>query len=372
MSSRDVSGYSGSQPGDGWDRIQARPDRPGPRDAARGYRPDPRPGAGSPADAESYAGRRRRDDGYPQQRTAGDPPRRPRLVLHEDQAQLAGERPRTAGDRYEPHRAAPRPDRGPASQATQNFSGPGRDGYRPARPVAQPAGYGRGSQRPGPAGHGPGGRGPGGSHGGGRGGGSGGTGTGPRPVKVQGSWWRRWTWKKAAGVSVAGLGVLILLAVAGVSYAYATTTVPTDASQAATQQQSTVYFSDGKTVAGTLGTTDRQLLAYNQISPYMRAAVVAAEDRSFYTGGGVSPRGIVRAAYEDVFNSGGSNGSLQGGSTITQEFVRNYYANIGTQQTATRKMREIFVALKVAKEKSKAWILTNYLNTIYLGDGAYG
>ena len=171
----------------------------------------------------------------------------------------------------------------------------------------------------------------------------------------------------------AGFGGLVLLCVAGISFAYAKTAVPTDASQAAMQQQSTVYFSDGKTVAGTFGNTDRQLLQYNQISPYMRDAVVAAEDRGFYTEGGVSPKGMMRAAYEDVFNSGGSSGgSLQGGSTITQQFVRNYYANIGTQQTATRKIKEIFVALKVAKEKSKAWILTNYLNTIYLGRGAYG
>ncbi len=167
----------------------------------------------------------------------------------------------------------------------------------------------------------------------------------------------------------AGFGGLVLLCVAGITYAYAKTTVPTDASQAAMQQQSTVYFSDGKTVVGTFGNTDRQLLQYNQISPFMRDAVVAAEDRSFYTEGGVSPKGIMRAAYEDVFNSGGS---LQGGSTITQQFVRNYYANIGTQQTASRKVKEIFVALKVAKEKSKAWILTQYLNTIYLGEGAYG
>ena len=68
----------------------------------------------------------------------------------------------------------------------------------------------------------------------------------------------------------------------------------------------------------------------------------------------------------------GSDGSLQGGSTITQEFVRQYYQGIGTQQTLSRKIKEIFVAMKVAKEKSKQWILTNYLNTIYLGDGAYG
>jgi membrane peptidoglycan carboxypeptidase len=279
----------------------------------------------------------------------GDRPR-PRLVPNDDQDWLADDRQRPARPRFEP---------------------------RPADRYSD--GYGTAPRRS-PGGRGPGGRGPGGG-GGGRGGGGrggnggrrgGGAGTGPSRVKVKGSWWRRWTWKKAVGVAAAGFGGFVLLCVAGISYAYATTEVPTDAAQAATQQQSTVYFSDGKTVAGTLGTTDRQLLAYNQISPYMRDAVVAAEDRSFYNEGGVSPRGIVRAAYEDVFKSGGSSGSLQGGSTITQEFVRNYYANIGTQQTATRKIKEIFVALKVAKEKSKAWILTNYLNTIYLGNGAYG
>ena len=203
--------------------------------------------------------------------------------------------------------------------------------------------------------------------------GRGGRGSGPGRTKVKGSWWRRWTWRKVVGLMAAGFGGLVLLCVAGITYAYAKTTVPTDASQAAMQQQSTVYFSDGKTVVGTFGNTNRQLLQYNQISPFMRDAVVAAEDRSFYTEGGVSPKGIMRAAYEDVFNSGGSSGgSLQGGSTITQQFVRNYYANIGTQQTASRKVKEIFVALKVAKEKSKAWILTQYLNTIYLGEGAYG
>ena len=97
--------------------------------------------------------------------------------------------------------------------------------------------------------------------------------------------------------------------------------------------------------------------------------MLAAEDRNFFNEGGISPTGIMRAAYEDVR---GSNGSLQGGSTITQEFVRQYYSGIGTQQTLSRKFKEIFVAMKVAKEKSKQWILTNYLNTIYLGDGAYG
>ena len=130
-----------------------------------------------------------------------------------------------------------------------------------------------------------------------------------------------------------------------------------------------VYLADGKTIVGTFGTVDRQLLTYNQIPQDLRDSVVSAEDRGFWTEGGISPRGIARAAYEDV---SGSGGSLQGGSTITQQFVRNYYANIGTEQTASRKIKEIFVALKVAKERSKQWILTQYLNTIYLGQGAYG
>ena len=124
----------------------------------------------------------------------------------------------------------------------------------------------------------------------------------------------------------AGFGGLVLICVAGVSYAYASTSVPTDASQAAMQQQSTVYFSDGKTAVGTYGSTDRQLLQYNQISPYMRDAVIAAEDRSFYTEGGVSPKGIMRAAYEDVFNSGAlAPGRLDHYPAVCPELLRQHW-----------------------------------------------
>ena len=150
---------------------------------------------------------------------------------------------------------------------------------------------------------------------------------------------------------------------------YEETPVPTAAMAATGYSQSVVYSSNG-TLIGRFGTTNRQMLTYTQIpQTSLINAVLAAEDRNFFNEGGISPTGIVRAAYEDVR---GSDGSLQGGSTITQEFVRNYYAGIGTQQTFSRKIKEIFVAMKVAKEKSKQWILTNYLNTIYLGDGAYG
>ena len=201
--------------------------------------------------------------------------------------------------------------------------------------------------------------------------GRGGSGRPPRgtaPVKVKGSWWRHWTWRKALGLVLGTIGAFIVLGAIALVVAYEQTPVPTQAMAATGYAQSVVYSSSG-TLIGRFGTTNRQELPYNQIPQPIINAVLAAEDRSFWTEGGVSPTGVVRAAYEDVTGSGGS---LQGGSTITQQFVRNYYTGIGTQQTVSRKIKEIFVAMKVAKEKSKQWILQNYLNTIYLGDGAYG
>ena len=158
----------------------------------------------------------------------------------------------------------------------------------------------------------------------------------------------------------------LLLVLIGV--AYAQTPVPVDASQAALQQASVVYYRDGHTVVGTFGTTDRQMLTENEIPAVVKNAVVAIEDKHFYHEGGISPVGIVRAAIADVT----SGGVRQGGSTLTQEFVRNYYNNIGTAQTVSRKIKEIFVAEKLAQQKSKDWILTQYLNTIPMGGEVYG
>ena len=189
-------------------------------------------------------------------------------------------------------------------------------------------------------------------------------------VKVKGSWWRHWTWQKAVGVLLAVIGAVIVLGAIAMVVIYEQTPVPTAAMAATGYSQSVVYSGNG-TVIGRFGTTNREMLTYAELqqSPALINAVLAAEDRNFFNEGGISPTGIMRAAYEDIR---GSNGSLQGGSTITQEFVRQYYAGIGTQQTLSRKFKEIFVAMKVAKEKSKQWILTNYLNTIYMGEGAYG
>ena len=92
---------------------------------------------------------------------------------------------------------------------------------------------------------------------------------------------------------------------------------------------------------------------------------MAAENRSFWTDKGISIRGMVRAAWKIA-----RGGDVQGGSTITQQYIKILYLN--SEQTLTRKFRELFLAYKINKEMSKEEILAGYLNTIYFGHGAYG
>jgi membrane peptidoglycan carboxypeptidase len=191
---------------------------------------------------------------------------------------------------------------------------------------------------------------------------------GPRPPKVKGSWWRHWTWRKALGLLLSVIGGIIVLLVAAVAYIYSKTPVPAEQMALSMSAQSVVYASDGHSVIGRFGSTDRQVVSYQQIPAQIIDSVLSAEDRNFFNEGGVSPTSILRAAWEDTLGGG----DFQGGSTITQQFVRNFYQGIGTSQTASRKIKEIFIAMKVSRQKSKDWILENYLNTIYLGQGAYG
>jgi len=184
----------------------------------------------------------------------------------------------------------------------------------------------------------------------------------------KGRWWRHWTWKKALTLVAALIGGVVMLAAAGVAYAYSKTPIP-DVQASVMQQASKVYFSDGKTQVGQFGSTNRVILTYNQIPPALRDAVVAAEDKNFWHEGGISPTGIIRAAYYDLTSN---DGNLQGGSTITQQLVRNYYEGIGTTQSMSRKIKEIFVAQKLAQSKSKEWILQQYMNTVLLGGNVYG
>lgn len=103
----------------------------------------------------------------------------------------------------------------------------------------------------------------------------------------------------------------------------------------------------------------------SQIPLVMREAIVAAEDQRFYSSGGVDPIAIVRAAWHDI-----TGHELQGGSTITQQYVKNVYT--GSQRTVLRKLREASLAIRLERHLSKNEILTRYLNTLYLGNGTAG
>ncbi|MEV4258262.1 transglycosylase domain-containing protein [Spirillospora sp. NPDC049652] len=158
---------------------------------------------------------------------------------------------------------------------------------------------------------------------------------------------------------------LIGLGIAAFAVAYLLTPVPSP-SQAAVAQGPTYYYADGKTVIAKTG-TNREAVPISQVPKGVREAVIAAENRSFYSDPGVSVKGTARA-----FWSTATGKQLQGGSTITQQMVRNYYGGIGQERSVTRKLKEVMVSLKVGREKSKDWILEQYLNTIYFGRDAYG
>ncbi|MCW2811036.1 MAG: putative penicillin binding protein, partial [Friedmanniella sp.] len=180
---------------------------------------------------------------------------------------------------------------------------------------------------------------------------------GKKPAK------RRWGRRILATVGL--LAVLGLLAsVAVVFIGYRTTNLP-DPNRDFTTATTFVYYNDGKSELGSFAVQNRQPLTFKQMPDSIKKAVVAAENRSFWTDKGVSIRGMIRAAY--VIARGGT---LQGGSTITQQYIKILYLN--SDQTATRKFKELFLAYKINKEMSKEQILEGYLNTIYFGHGAYG
>ena len=127
-----------------------------------------------------------------------------------------------------------------------------------------------------------------------------------------------------------------------------------------------IHFNDGTTKMGNFAVQNRQTIPYDEMSPAIKDAVVAAENRSFWTDRGISPTGIARSAISIL-----RGGEIQGGgSTITQQYIKIYY--LTSDRTMTRKMRELALAVKMGRQVPKQDILRDYLNTIYFGRGAYG
>ncbi|MGN6721797.1 MAG: transglycosylase domain-containing protein, partial [Marmoricola sp.] len=170
--------------------------------------------------------------------------------------------------------------------------------------------------------------------------------------------WRTWL-QRLLVVSI----VFVLVCVGAFFVAYEATTIPDP--NAAFQTQSTyVYYANGKSELGTFATQNRQSVPLTDVAQSMQDAAVAAEDRTCWTNKGIDIKSIFRS----VFNT--AQGTTQGGSTITMQYVKILYLN--QAQTITRKIKQIFLALKIQQQESKQQILEGYLNTIYFGRGAYG
>ncbi|WP_405931767.1 transglycosylase domain-containing protein [Streptomyces sp. NBC_00827] len=173
----------------------------------------------------------------------------------------------------------------------------------------------------------------------------------------------RWipSWKLVSGLFIGFCGSLV--AVAGV--AYALVGVP-DVAKTAEAQNNVYYWADGSQMVATGGETNRQIISYAQIPKEMRYAVMSAENKTFETDSGVDPMGIARA-----FVNMAKGGQTQGGSTITQQFVKNAMLD-DQSQTISRKFKELFVSIKVGASMEKEDIMAGYLNSAYYGRNAYG
>jgi membrane peptidoglycan carboxypeptidase len=177
----------------------------------------------------------------------------------------------------------------------------------------------------------------------------------------------RWQRRLLTTLKVVMIGALVvaLLGIGVVAIAYQRTNLP-DPNAAFLTNKSNVYYNDGTTVLGSFADQNRTSIAYSDMPASIKDAVVAAENRTFWTDKGISPTGILRALYGIMRG----NSALGGGSTITQEYIKILY--LTSDQTASRKITEVLLAIKMGRSMPKEEILTGYLNTIYFGRGAYG
>ncbi|MET7445043.1 MULTISPECIES: transglycosylase domain-containing protein [unclassified Streptomyces] len=173
---------------------------------------------------------------------------------------------------------------------------------------------------------------------------------------------RRWvpSWKLVSGLCLGFLG--LMMGAAGIAYALV---VPPEVNKLATAQNNVYYWADNTQMVATGGSVNRQSIEYAQIPEAMRNAVISAENKSFEHDRGIDPMGIARAFYNMA-----RGGETQGGSTITQQYVKN--SMLSQDQTLSRKFKELFITLKVGETVGKKKVMEGYLNVSYYGRGASG
>lgn len=145
--------------------------------------------------------------------------------------------------------------------------------------------------------------------------------------------------------------------------AYFTVDIP-DPNAYVNSQSTIIQYSNGEEI-GRVGTQNRQIIPLAKIPLNVRYAVLAAEDRGFYSNRAFSVTGIARAIFNNL-----KGGSLQGGSTITQQYAKTAF--LSPSRTIQRKIKELVISIKLENQLSKDQIFESYLNTIYFGRGSYG
>ena len=191
----------------------------------------------------------------------------------------------------------------------------------------------------------------------------------PHPNDLKANGRRRsllWRWRRGLFV----LGLLFVAGIAAAGYSLAQIELPPERVQSQTSFICAADVSsncnDSNAIASLHGEQDRVNVTLDQVPQVMVDAVLSAEDRTFFDHGGVDPWGTARALWSDLRNKG----STQGGSTITQQYVKNVY--LTSERTFTRKIKEAVLSIKLEQEFTKQEILKRYLNTVYFGRGAYG
>lgn len=185
--------------------------------------------------------------------------------------------------------------------------------------------------------------------------------SGGKKGKKRTSWPKRialWLFILFLTLIVAGCAAFLIL--------YARTKVPAP-DEFALAQASTVYYNDGQTELGTFAEVDRTIIDTSTLPAYVGNAIVASEDRTFYSNSGIDIKGILRALVNNA-----TGGARQGASTISQGYVENYYLGADKEKSYFRKLDEAIIALKLNRSQPKDEILGNYMNTIFFGRGAYG
>jgi membrane peptidoglycan carboxypeptidase len=165
------------------------------------------------------------------------------------------------------------------------------------------------------------------------------------------------------GIFLAGFGFIAASTL--FAFAWFSVSIP-DANAYVNSQSTIIQYSNGVEI-GRIGTQNRQILPLSKIPLNLRNAVLAAEDRNFYSNRAFSITGIARALINNL-KSGTLNG--EGGSTITQQYAKTAF--LSPSRTIQRKIKELVISIKLENSLSKDQILENYLNTIYFGRGSYG